>query len=79
MSTVNGDYTGNTIVRTNNIKSVSFSISYRFGKLNAYVKKTAARIDNDDLVGRKSDGGGGSSGGGAASGSGSGTGTGMGN
>lgn len=31
----------------------SFSISYRFGSLNASVKKTARSISNDDLEGRK--------------------------
>ncbi len=29
------------------------SLSYRFGSLNAYVKKTAAKIENDDLQGGK--------------------------
>ena len=32
-----------------------FGVAYRFGSLNAQVKKTAATISNDDLVGRKSE------------------------
>lgn len=49
---VQGDYTG--LSKTiNNKKSVSLSISYRFGSLNASVKKVAKSISNDDLVGRK--------------------------
>lgn len=34
-------------------RSVGLSVSYRFGSLNAQVKKTATSITNDDLVGRK--------------------------
>ena len=55
---VNGDYRGATNYGIYNIKGVSFRISYRFGSLNAYVKKTAASINNDDLMGGKSSGAG---------------------
>lgn len=55
INTVNGEYLGATNMRINNMKNVQISVSYRFGKLNAYVKKTATKIDNDDLVGRKND------------------------
>ena len=34
-------------------RNVNISLSYRFGSLNASVKKTAASITNDDLQGRK--------------------------
>jgi hypothetical protein len=30
---------------------INFSISYRFGKLKASVKKTETTIDNSDVVG----------------------------
>lgn len=30
---------------------INFSLSYRFGKLKASVKKTETTIDNDDVVG----------------------------
>lgn len=54
-TTVNGDFTGSTIMSADNIKNFKISISYRFGKLKAAVKKTASSINNDDLVGRKSE------------------------
>ncbi|MCM1033460.1 MAG: TonB-dependent receptor family protein [Odoribacter sp.] len=51
--TVNGDFTG----RTDDIRpsGIAFrvTVSYRFGSLQAQVKKTATSIENDDLVGRK--------------------------
>ncbi|MDE5625040.1 MAG: hypothetical protein K2I61_01830, partial [Muribaculaceae bacterium] len=34
-------------------RSVSLRVAFRFGSLNASVKKTAASITNDDLQGRK--------------------------
>lgn len=34
-------------------KSAQISVSYRFGSINAQVKKTAKSIENDDLTGRK--------------------------
>lgn len=40
--------------------SFGISVSYRFGSLNASVKKTAKTIENDDLDGRHSGGNGGS-------------------
>jgi hypothetical protein len=51
-STVNGDYTGNT-TSTSRRGNAFINISYRFGSLNASVKKTASSINNDDLIGRK--------------------------
>lgn len=50
--TVNGDYTDRTISSMKRGNAL-FSISYRFGSLNASVKKTASSINNDDLIGRK--------------------------
>jgi hypothetical protein len=49
---VNGDYTG-LDSNTSNMKRVSLTVTYRFGSLNAYVKKTQKNITNDDLVGKK--------------------------
>ncbi|MDE6287744.1 MAG: outer membrane beta-barrel family protein, partial [Muribaculaceae bacterium] len=53
--TVNGDYTG----WSEHIRRAGFQlgiqISYRFGSLQAQVKKTERSISNDDLVGRKSE------------------------
>lgn len=51
--TVNGDYVGQSLSWQFNRCSAALSISYRFGSLNAQVKKTAKSIENDDLVGRK--------------------------
>lgn len=48
--TVYGDYTGFDRSRWVN-RSFSINISYRFGSLNAQVKKTATTIDNNDVVG----------------------------
>ena len=49
-----GAYTGTSVTRMDNLRmQVGISIGYRFGNLNASVKKTAARINNDDLKGRK--------------------------
>ena len=49
--TVNGDYRGENATRMFNSRSGNLSISYRFGSLKAQVKKTNARITNDDVVG----------------------------
>lgn len=38
-----------------NPTAFNLSVSYRFGSMNSVVKKTAAKISNDDLVGRKSE------------------------
>lgn len=38
-------------------QAVSITVSYRFGSLNARVRKTNARISNDDLQGQGSQGG----------------------
>ncbi len=54
--TVNGDYTGQARNYHNYQDfSVSFSVSYRFGSLNAQVKKVDKAIQNDDLIGRKNE------------------------
>ena len=50
---VNGDYEGVARNKMSNYQSASIQISYRFGSLNAQVKKTAKTIENDDLIGRK--------------------------
>jgi hypothetical protein len=50
--TVNGDYTDTTVTSVKQGTAL-FHISYRFGSLNASVKKTASSIKNDDLIGRK--------------------------
>lgn len=50
--TVNGDYVGTTISTMRRGNAI-FRVSYRFGSLNASVKKTASKIKNDDLIGRK--------------------------
>ena len=60
--TTQGDYTGLSETSWPN-RSLSLNISYRFGSLNASVKKTATTIDNNDLVGGSSKGGGQSGGG----------------
>lgn len=55
---VNGDYTSQSSTRMNFVHAFRIEINYRFGSLNAQVKKTARTIDNDDLVGRKKESGG---------------------
>ena len=50
---VNGDYDGLVRNKFYNYQNASIQISYRFGSLNAQVKKTAKSIENDDLIGRK--------------------------
>jgi len=57
---VNGPYTG---TRTYSYRSQDFalSVSFRFGSLNARVKKTKNTIQNDDLSGQKSSSSGSSS------------------
>ena len=52
-TTVNGDYVGYSRSLQFNRQSVGLNISYRFGSLNAQVKKTTKAIANDDLIGRK--------------------------
>ncbi len=49
--TINGGYTGSSDSYHYGRKCLSLSVSYRFGSLNAYVKKTNAAINNDDLDG----------------------------
>ena len=48
--TVNGDYRDRQ-TSWNHGRSFSFSLSWRFGSLNASVKKTEHSIENDDVVG----------------------------
>ncbi|MDO4319141.1 MAG: outer membrane beta-barrel family protein [Bacteroidales bacterium] len=54
---VNGEYLSTTRQYNDHAFNVAINIGWRFGSLNAHVKKTARSIDNDDLVGRKSGGG----------------------
>ena len=56
--TNNGNFTGQEVSKQFHQKSFGISISYRFGNLNAQVKKTAATIQNDDMVGGGGQGGG---------------------
>ncbi len=50
----NAGYTGySRSYSYNSSNRFGFSVSYRFGSLNASVKKTAKSISNDDLQGRK--------------------------
>ena len=49
----NSGITGETIHYMDMRQYVVFGVSYRFGSINASVKKTAKSITNDDLVGRK--------------------------
>ncbi|MDE5800343.1 MAG: TonB-dependent receptor [Paramuribaculum sp.] len=58
-STVNSDFRNASYTFRHQITDFGISISYRFGSLNAQVKKTAKTIQNDDLSGRHSGGGGG--------------------
>lgn len=53
---VNGEYLSTSRQYNDHNFSVGINIGWRFGSLNAHVKKTARSIDNDDLVGRKSGG-----------------------
>ncbi|MBR1543556.1 MAG: outer membrane beta-barrel protein [Muribaculaceae bacterium] len=55
--TIQGDYTGFSTSSWTS-RRVGITVSYRFGSLNASVKKTATTIDNNDLVGGSSKGGG---------------------
>lgn len=52
---VNGDYTGynNTYIRRG--IQARISVSFRFGSLKTQVKKTSRSIENDDLIGRKTE------------------------
>lgn len=54
-----GDYVGLTKMRWVN-RDFRLSVSYRFGSLNASVKKTNTTIENSDVVGGGNRGGGGS-------------------
>lgn len=51
---VNGDYTGYSDTRMLNVgKMAMLRVAYRFGSVNAQVKKTSKSISNDDIIGRK--------------------------
>ena len=51
---VNGDYTGYSDTKMMNTgKLAMLRIAYRFGSVNAQVKKTSKSISNDDIIGRK--------------------------
>ncbi len=50
---VNGDYTGYSDSRMYYGKMAMLRVAYRFGSVNAQVKKTAKSIENDDIIGRK--------------------------
>lgn len=60
--TIQGDYTGRRSISFPQ-RDFSVSVSYRFGSLNARVKKASATIDNNDVVGGSSAGGNGAQGG----------------
>lgn len=51
---VNGDYTGYADTKMMNTGKIGMlRVAYRFGSVNAQVKKTAKSISNDDIIGRK--------------------------
>ena len=51
---VNGDYTGYSDTKmVNTGKLAMLRVAYRFGSVNAQVKKTSKSISNDDIIGRK--------------------------
>lgn len=49
----NLSYRSTSISMMRHYFGVQIGISYRFGSMNAQVKKTATKIENDDLTGRK--------------------------
>jgi hypothetical protein len=53
---VQGDYTGVSDYSFT-ARNFGLRVSYRFGSLNARVKKTDKTIENDDVVGGSSTGG----------------------
>lgn len=51
---VNGDYTGYSDTKMMNTGKIGMlRVAYRFGSVNAQVKKAAKSIENDDIIGRK--------------------------
>lgn len=48
--TINGDITGHNITKFQQ-RRFQLTLSWRFGSLNAQVKRTSATIENDDIVG----------------------------
>ena len=51
---VNGDYTGYSDTKMMNTGKIAMlRVAYRFGSVNAQVKKTQKTISNDDIIGRK--------------------------
>ena len=49
----NPSYYSESATYSNNSRYFGLSLNFRFGSLNAQVKKTAVSISNDDLQGRK--------------------------
>ena len=50
---INSDYLSESVQTNGHQSYCGISLSYRFGSLNAMVKKTAGRINNDDVSGQK--------------------------
>ena len=59
--TVNLPFNSVTTMYHRNLSSFQISVAYRFGSINAQVKKTKKSIQNDDLQGQRSGGNGGDS------------------
>ena len=55
---MNGGRTGTSINYNYNRFMMGVSINYRFGSLNAYVKKASRAASNDDLQSSRPSGGG---------------------
>lgn len=53
--TVNGDFRNKTCYSMDMANCVLINVSYRFGSLKSSVRKTAKSIENDDLIGRKTE------------------------
>ncbi len=53
MRSINNSMIGENVSKSPYNCSFSVRVSYRFGSLNASVKKTSRTISNDDLVGGK--------------------------
>ena len=59
--TVNLPFNSVNTMYHRNLSSFQISVAYRFGSINAQVKKTKKSIQNDDLQGQRSGGNGGDS------------------
>lgn len=53
MRSINNAMIGENVSRSSNNYNFSVKVAYRFGSLNASVKKTSRTISNDDLIGGK--------------------------